>query len=257
MKRKQYYLLKAGNLEFYAILDNESISVGNPTVNQSPCVRIAVEEEYLELVSVNFRELCSLDKQMPSGENGTILMMKVAIQFAINKFPQITRIRLTDTSGFYASPNNHIDLHTQSYLLHGKTWYQKHLPSIQLTPVGDADANLLTDYNNALKTVKKYKKHPYFRDDAIFQQSSSWADYFQTRRLESQDWLYQRVMVPIIRQVFKLPTLHGITWKGEIPQNRLILHDVLYTKIKKPDEMVIQWGGKQNELGPYDQLGML
>jgi hypothetical protein len=251
MGHKRFYKITIKKLEFIAIVQGQSIKVGNPSIKQHPCVVMEVNNDNLDLSVVSFFPSCSLDMNMKKGQDGTIPMMRASIQFVLDTFPDIKAITLQDNSGFHYN-NKHTIISTRNYLMYGKTWYQTNLLPIQLYPIGEANIKLIKKYDRILKDMSKYKDH--FASDTDFKDSSSWFEYFQNKKTKMNDRVYPDLMEGILREIFKVPSLHGMPWKGDIPFGaKLVTEEDNYSFSRlKSVKMVVQWGGGNEIPNMYD-----
>ena len=230
--RRKYYSLKSHGLEFMTIVDQQNIYIGDPLNKYTKCIHIEIIDNIIYLQNISYNLKCSMNKVMQNGKNGTVIMMRTAIEFATHLFPNAKILEFQDNS---STSDKSINLSTYSYLLYGKTWYQINLYPMNLYIIDKNKQVLLKKYDEVLATYDSFKDE--FKADPIYMKCKSWFEYFAYHKKNTKH-MYKDIMDPIIKNIFKLKPLNGISWQGELG---FILIDMTYEKITKPKELV--WGG--------------
>ena len=236
------------------------VYIGNPTIQQRPCVHIGVDEKTHEanLYALDYAATCNIERNMPGGKEGTIPMLHGAIQLARHVDPQLKRLTFTDNSGFYPKPHQHVILSDWSILQYGQTWYERALHPYPMHPQNKKDRSLVNEYRDILQDYERFE--PEMRKDRDYNRSHSWNEYFQMKKQSHTDdsfLVYNQDMLPIMRRLFKLPTLYGITWRANITS---YISDPFFTirPLSKNTHkgFKVFWGGRRNiGQGPWDSLG--
>lgn len=193
------------------------IRLGNPSHLAMPCVHIQIDGDALIVLNMSYNEKCTTDTKMPKGKNGSMLMLRIAITFALQMFAGVRHVILQDDSGFYdLDAGCHVDLSTRDMILYGKTWYQRTLePEIYMQPEGEKDSNTLERYNLARST--DHINHAIDKKEVC----ARW--------------------IPAFLRKHDLPPLFGMLWKGNILSSQL--EEITVEKIKRPSDMKSTWSG--------------
>lgn len=240
--------------------------VGSPFLNQNACVHLEIVDTSLVFQEVAYSSLCSLDKNMQNGSQGTIPMLIGGIAFAKQMFPSIDHLELQDESGFTVRETNQsknaynrstVILSERDIMLYGQTWYQKALFPLGLHPQTERGQYILNKYKRRLKpswfaNFKTSDRLPeYLKNDADFQKASDWQGFLSLKKKSSiyHDWISL-----IIREVLLLPSLKGMAWVADLKTLPFSWASSLcdVRQIQKPVNMAVHWGGKPIYNGPLD-----
>lgn len=120
-----YFELNHGNQQFYAILnktndENWELFVGG---KKHGCIMMDCRRGRCMLQRVGYDQRCNTSGDMPRG-SGTISMIKAALLFVFDTFPEIQTILLQDHSSVDCNETSIYLPHTQ-IIQYGKTWYER------------------------------------------------------------------------------------------------------------------------------------
>jgi len=120
-----YFEIKHGNQTFYAILnqsndDNWELFIGG---KKHGCIMMDCKKGRCMLQRVGYDQRCNTSGDMPRG-TGTVSMIKAAILFVFDRFPEIHIILLQDHSNVDCNGTEIYLPHTQ-IIQYGKTWYER------------------------------------------------------------------------------------------------------------------------------------
>lgn len=237
MGNRLYFILRSRKRQYIVVVnknkqkDATDIYIGNHEQLESPYVHIEVKSTDMYLRSFAYDPKCGEIKSVC--KFGTAHMLRCAIDFCIRMFNNcITRFELQDNISYYENNNHnkHVIVSARHLLLYGKTWYQEHLYPLKLKP---------TDVDDR-KLVKKYKKKMLSYVPGVVRQQT-WQEYLTAKKQNRCLYLYSNEMEPIIRNVFKLPSLYGVTWGCKIPKDIVLESDLIINKIEKPADMKVKW----------------
>lgn len=272
------YQVKTSELAFYAMIHKDPyakgdvhIYMGNPTKTNRLgryCVHLLVSGNDLHIEAVEFDPACSIESNMKKGMLGTIPMLHGALVLAKTLYPNITTLEFTDNSSYFGKPGMHTILADRDMFLYNRTWYQAAVAPINITPTTKQGKKL---FNMFLQALHKHTPHScakMLKDQAAKQQTTdpdaktvnTWSEYFMSK---DKDTMYPMMMRGIIRDVFELPSLHGLSWSGSM----VAFQSPFEFSIKKLSRTVLdtfktQWGGNfkntmDRHFGAYDKLGDL
>lgn len=148
-----------------------------------PCVKITVSQYGANLEALNYYSSCSIRQKTLEKADGTVTMLRVAIQYVFDKFVDLQEISVQDET--------HIEMDgkpliTASRLLEGKQgWYEEHFGAI---PVG-----------NTIGVVDYLRRNRHLFANRIPNEPRTW-------------WLPERVMR--VSADIRVPySVIGTTWK--------------------------------------------
>jgi hypothetical protein len=95
-----------------------------------------------DLPHVQYNQLCNLEGNFKRGVD-TTMILRTMLTWIHTNYPHVTHLRFTDTS-WRDCYDKTISLAKMSYLLYGKTWYQKHF-----------DAFVDPDYASSLREAEE------------------------------------------------------------------------------------------------------
>lgn len=79
------------------------------------------------LDKVQYDQLCSLNHSLERSGGGTVLLLKIMIQYIAGKYPTVTHLHVLDASTRKCNNHQEVNLAVMSYLISGQTWYMKYI----------------------------------------------------------------------------------------------------------------------------------
>lgn len=134
------------------------------------CIDITVYDRnpIAYLSGLRHDDACALNCELPTGDLGTVLMVKAALQFVVKKYTFVIEFRLIDESSIMCKKDVKISLMYLYFAKHGKTWYMSKF-NAKIVPTTSASKHILEEANTYMITAK-------------FKKDTSWAQ-FETRFL--------------------------------------------------------------------------
>lgn len=133
MKTK-YFIVKKNDLEFRATISFPEKVYKEATQQyiiefggHRKCIIVTIYDQEPEgwLTGLKHHADCASNKKLLKGDDGTVVMLKSALQFAKRKFPFLQMFKFVDNSYVKLSKDVRIKLPVYYLVKHKKTWYQE------------------------------------------------------------------------------------------------------------------------------------
>jgi hypothetical protein len=246
MNKSKYFKI---NNSFIAVVsqdtDRDIIKIGNPIQLQSPCVEIHIfkSTSTIYLHGLQYSQKCNITNDLLNGDDGTVIMLKLALSFAIKFYPYCHNFELTDESGYTDDTlRKTVNFSDRDILLYGKTWYQRKLSEIPLRPSNPT-------YRRNLKIFLKYLDVVVSKNDIDSMQfikgryefvGKSLSQVIKVVHAEDKKQIGKLIVQVMLH--FRIATINGMTWNATMDLNTF--QSISVKKMKnKPSDLIVQWGG--------------
>jgi hypothetical protein len=132
----------------------------------SKCIDITVyENDSIAYISgLRYNDACALNCKLPTGDDGTLIMILSALRFVVEKFQYVKEFHFTDDSKIECKKNKYISLMYYYLAKYGQTWYQVKLKAL---PVENGVIDKINTFESYMTSIKTMDFKEFFRKFVI------------------------------------------------------------------------------------------
>jgi hypothetical protein len=162
-----HYVIHYNDYKFIGVVESADdddksfyVTVGG---HGTKCCMLLVTRKTIVLQDLFYHHACAALKDLARGY-GTVTLLQAAIKFATTLFPKPKVLELQDESSFECEAASKklgiVSLSDHNFLIYGETWYQRHIPGLQIVNT-ESRSRELTDVARTLDSVTWKSSQPY------------------------------------------------------------------------------------------------